>query len=159
MASQPSVSSERGSEESWAWSRLDPEIRVPLANQVIRELANRSIYGALVYFVVCVVLAFSTPYYHDHPIVLVSSTSCTLSLGILRIAAARRLRNQEPAGAPKRVFLFATYGTFVIWGIFCAWTLHLYATQWTAMILLLSTASLAGGASSSLAPSLHLGFR
>ncbi|MCU1234761.1 MAG: hypothetical protein JWP63_2728 [Candidatus Solibacter sp.] len=37
------------------------------------------------------------------------------------------------------------------------WTIHLYyGREWTAMLLLLCTASLAGGATASLAPSLAL---
>jgi PAS domain S-box-containing protein len=152
--------SEKGGEESWAWARLDPEIRLALATQVDRELAKRSVSASLVYFVVCVVLAFSTPYYHDYPATLVSSTILTLVFGSLRLASARRLLTQHSVDpTTKLVFVSATYATFAYWGLFCAWTLHLYPGQWTSMILLLSTASFAGGGTSSLSPSLHLAFR
>lgn len=151
---------EKGGEESWAWAKLDPEIRVPLATQVDRELAKRSISASLVYFIVCVVLAFVTPYYQDHRATLVISTVLTLLFGSLRLASARRLLKQQPVDSNVRlVFLSATYATFAYWGLFCAWTLHLYPGQWTSMILLLSTASFAGGGTSSLSPSLHLAFR
>jgi PAS domain S-box-containing protein len=149
------------SEESWAWANLDPEIRIPLVSQVHRELAKRSISGALVYFVICVALALATPYYRDHPAILVSGTSCTFVLGVLRIAAAQRLKALDPTASSlaKPLFIWVTYATFALWGVFCAWTLHLYGEQWTAMFLLLSTAALAGGATSSLAPNLHMAFR
>jgi len=65
-------------------------------------------------------------------------------------------KEQDKAGAARWMFLVATNATFATWGAFCAWTLKIYAGQWTAMLLLLSTASLAGGATSSLAPNLPL---
>jgi PAS domain S-box-containing protein len=81
--------------------------------------------------------------------------------GGLRVFSARRLL-REPAGTPSRSALLlkgSTYATFAVWGIFCAWTVHWYAGEWTAMFLLLCTAALAGGASSSLAPHLNLASR
>src|SRR5215469_5112779 len=159
MAAQRQVI-EKGGEESWAWARLDPEIRIPLATQVDREVAKRSISGSLVYFIVCVVLAFATPYYQDHPVTLAGSAFLTLIFGAVRLASAQRLRKRQPVNpTTKLVFLSATYSTFIFWGLFCAWTLHLYPGQWTSMIVLLSAATFAGGATSSLSPSLHLALR
>ena len=60
------------SEESWAWSKLEPEVRGALTERIEQELARRSIAGAMVYFVISLVLSFSTPYLSGHPAVLVS---------------------------------------------------------------------------------------
>jgi PAS domain S-box-containing protein len=147
-------------EESWAWGNLKLEIRIPLANRVDRELAARSVSGALVYFVVCVVLALTTSFYQDHPAILIISTGFTLIFGGLRMATALRLKKKSREETRARpVFLFSTYATFAVWGLFCAWTLHLYPGRWTSMFVLLSTASFAGGASSSLSPNLTIAFR
>ncbi len=149
------------SEESRTGSNLEPEVRTALVGRVDRELAKRSISGALVYFVVAIVLAFSTPYYSEHPVILVLICCVTLLVGGVRMIAAWRLLRQ-PADAgdgTKLVFISAIYATFGVWGVFCAWTFHLYGGEWTAMFLLLNTAALAGGATSSLAPSIHLVFR
>jgi PAS domain S-box-containing protein len=156
-----SVGHRRNSGESWAWSNLEPEVRTALASRVDRELAKRSMSGALVYFVVSIVLAISTPYYADHPAILVPVECLTLLAGGVRMIAAWRLLTQ-PADAQswtKPVFICAIYTTFVVWGAFCGWTFHIYGGQWTAMFLLLNTAALAGGASSSLAPNIRLAFR
>ena len=151
----------RGLEHSGAWPELDRDVRSALANQVEREIAVRSMSGALVYFIVSVAIAVSTPYYSDHPVIMVAITCVTLALGGSRILAAWHLKRHASHPAPGvRVLLFATiYGTFAAWGLFCAWTLQLYAGQWTAMFLLLTTAALAGGATSSLAPNLPLAWR
>jgi len=116
--------------------------------------------GALVYFVVLTVLAIATPYYSEHPVLLALVGSLTFLSGGARVIAAWYLL-QTWAAAPNRarlVFFCTIYATFVVWGTFCGWTLHLYGGQWTAMFLLLTTAALAGGASSSLAPSIRLAF-
>jgi len=156
-----SVQFTRTSEESWAWSKLEPEVRAALTNRIEQELAKRSIAGAMVYFVISLVLAFSTPYFAGHPAVLVSVGCLTLLIGALRIATARRLLAQPP-DAPawtRRLFLATTYTAVAVWGSFCAWTLRLYAGEWTAMFLFLCTAALASGACSSLAPSARLAYR
>ena len=136
-------------------------MRSAIESQVDRELARRAVAGSMVYFVVCVVVAVSTPYYADHPVALVLAGCLMVLVGGLRLFTARRVQSQ-PASAISRnaiVFKGATYATFVVWGIFCAWTVHWYAGEWTAMLLLLCTAALAGGASSTLAPDLALAFR
>lgn len=153
-----SIGHQRTSEESWAWPNLEPEVRSALAARVDRELAKRSISGALVYFVVSIVLAISTPYYSDHPALLVLISSLTLLAGGVRMIAAWRLLrpSADVQNRTKLVFFCAVYTTFVVWGAFCGWTLHLYGSAWTAMFLLLNSAALAAGASSSLAPSVRL---
>jgi len=146
--------------DAGVWN-LEPEVRSALANRLDQELAKRSMSGALVYFVVTVVLAISTPYYVEHPAVILLAGFLTLLTGGVRMVAGWRLLKQ-PADVrnwTKPVFLSATYATFVVWGWFCGWTLHLYADRWIATFLLLSTAALAGGTSSSLAPSVQLAAR
>ncbi|HEY7389831.1 MAG TPA: ATP-binding protein [Bryobacteraceae bacterium] len=148
-------------EEPWAWGNLEPEIRIPLANRVDRELAARSVSGALVYFIICVVVALTTSFYQDHPVILITTAGFTLIFGVLRMATALRLKKKSPPkeSRARPVFLFSIYATFAVWGLFCAWTLHLYPGRWTSMFVLLSTASFAGGASSSLSPNLTIAFR
>ena len=148
-------------EERSRLSNLDPEIRSAMESRVDQELARRATSSSMVYFVVCVVVAISTPYYADHPLALVLAGCLALLVGGLRFLSARRLLSQA-AGEPSRtalVFTGATYATFFGWGLFCAWTVHWYAGEWTDMLLLLCTASLAGGASSSLAPDINLASR
>jgi PAS domain S-box-containing protein len=149
------------SEESWAWSKLEPEVRAALTDRIEQELARRSIAGAMVYFVISLVLSFSTPYFSGHPIVLVTVGLLTLLIGALRIATARRLLAQPPEAPAwtRRFFIASTYSAVAVWGWFCAWTLRLYAGEWTAMFLFLCTAALASGACSSLAPSASLVYR
>ncbi|MBS1855668.1 MAG: PAS domain S-box protein [Acidobacteria bacterium] len=140
---------------------MDREVRESLAGHAEREIAARSVSGALVYFVVSVVLAFSTPYYSQHPVIIAVVACATFLLGGTRMVAAWRLRTQAArlAGTAGKAMVASIYGTFVVWGLFCAWTLRLYAGGWTAMLLLLCTASLAGGTTSSLAPDLPLAWR
>jgi two-component system, cell cycle sensor histidine kinase and response regulator CckA len=147
--------------ESSGISNLEPEIRLAIAGQVDRELARRAIPASMAPFLVCAVTAISTPYYADHPFALVLSGSLMLLVGGLRLFSARRVMS-HPAVAHSRAGLVlrgATYATFVVWGLFCAWTVHWYAGQWTDMLLLLYTAALAGGASSTLAPDFSLAAR
>src|SRR5579863_5069389 len=144
-----------------AWSTLEPEVRASLEQQVERALAKRSMAGAMVYFVVTVVVALSTRYYSDHPLIL-SLTACSVLIaGMVRIAAGRRLLAETPPVTDwvRRLFLGSIYATAIVWGAFCAATVHLYRRDWTAMFVLLNTAALTAGASSSLAPSFPLALR
>jgi len=144
-----------------AWSALEPEIRNALEGEVERALARRSMPGALVYFLVTVMVGLSTSYFSDHRILL-SLTACSVLLtGLVRISASRRLLAEGSARSSSihRLFIASIYLTVAIWGAFCAVTIHLYMRDWTAMFVLLNTAALAAGASSWLAPSLTLALR
>lgn len=149
----------RSSSESWKWSLLEPEVRAALDSQITRELARRSLSGAMVYAIMCVLVAWSTRFWVEHPAILGATTLLTFSLGLIRILMARRLlRDAQPSRPRHRlVFIGTIYASFVVWGVFCGWTVYLYAAQWPAMFLLLSTAALSGGATSSLAPNLRMG--
>jgi PAS domain S-box-containing protein len=137
-----------------AWSALEPEVQDALKAEVDRALAKRAITGALVYFVVNVIVALSTTYFSDHPFILSATSGSVLITGIIRIVSARRLLRELPASRPATRWLFiaSTYATVMIWGGFCAVTVYLYQREWNAMFILLNTAALAAGATSSLAP-------
>jgi signal transduction histidine kinase len=140
---------------------LDPELLSALASQTKRELAKRSISGSLVYFVVCIVLALSTPFPHEHPIILASASGLTLAAGLSRTLSARRLLAASPhvPHLAALIFTWSSYATFAIWGLFCAVTVQLYPGQWTSMFLLLCTAALAGGVCLTLAPAIDIASR
>ena len=109
----------RSFERLGRWLKLDPGVRDVLANQGEREIATRSMSGALVYFIVSVAIALSTPYYRDYPVVMVAITCVTLVLGGSRIVAAWHLKTcttQVQRGT--KVLLFGSiYGTFIVWGL------------------------------------------
>jgi PAS domain S-box-containing protein len=142
-----------------AWTTLEPEIRTALGGRLNRALAERAFSGSMVYFVVVVVLAFSTPFYADHPALLIAVGAAELLAGGTRLLAARQVTREGAHPEAERVLRIATYGSFGVWGAFCAWTIHLYGGEWTSMLLLLCTSSLAGGATSSLAPDLPMAMR
>jgi PAS domain S-box-containing protein len=140
---------------------LGPEVRAALENHVERALAKRSMAGAMVYFLVIVVVALSTRYYSDHSLILSVTGLAVLIAGIVRIAAGRRLLAETPpvTGGVRRLFFGSIYATAIFWGAFCAATVRLYQRDWTAMFVLLNTAALTAGASSSLAPNFGLALR
>jgi PAS domain S-box-containing protein len=142
-------------------AELEPEVRAALAGHTERSLAKRSMSGAMVYFVVTVMLAFATSYRDDHPVVLGMVSALCLALGASRIVNGRRVIAQpaESLGRTRTLFLASLYGSLAVWGAFAAWTQVLYPGQWTSMYVLLATASLAAGGSSSLAPDLALAYR
>ena len=161
METTASVTDENIPREFRAWSALEPEVRTALEGQVERALAKRSMAGAMVYFFVTIVVALSTSYYSDHPLILSVIGCSVLVTGITRIAAGRRLLAETPAitNNVRRLFIGSIYLTVILWGAFCAVTVHLYQRDWTAMFVLLNTAALTAGASSWLAPSLTLALR
>jgi PAS domain S-box-containing protein len=155
------VRDERIPREDRAWASLEPEVRSAMRGQVDRALAKRSIAGAMVYFLVTIVVAVSTSYYSDHPLILSITSGSVLVAGITRIAASRRLMAEKPARGIniRSLFIGSTCFTIILWGAFCAMTVHLYQRDWTAMFVLLNTAALTAGVSSSLAPSFKLAIR
>ena len=124
-----------------------------------RDLARRAVPGALVYALVIAVIAVATPFYKDHRAVIVSTGILMLALGLIRLVASRHLAGSsaETLHAWSRLFRALLFVQFLAWGLFCATTVAFYGKEWPSMLVLLCTASLAGGGAVSLAPDRQLG--
>ena len=84
-----------------------------------------------------------------------------LLVGGARLIAGMRL-SASPAETLfrwKGDFRLLVFSQFLLWGLFCALTVGLYATEWTAMVVLFCSSALAGGGISSLAPDYKLAAR
>ncbi|MGH9594509.1 MAG: hypothetical protein ACRD5L_15570, partial [Bryobacteraceae bacterium] len=115
-------------------------------------MARRSFAGAMVHFAVTVVAVLATPYLRQHPIPILAASGSLLCLGALRIFGARRILN----GGSSRLFRFGTLGAFVAFGLFAAATVAIYKMEFTGVLVLMSAACLAAGATSSLCPDRRL---
>lgn len=117
-----------------------------------RELARRSFAGAMVHFAVTVVAILATPYLREHPGLIVAASGSLLCLGALRIVGARLILKSGSG----RLFRFATLGAFAAFGLFAAATVAIYKIEFTGVLILMSAACLAAGATSSLCPDRRL---
>ena len=142
-------------------TELEPQTRRSLRVQAERDLARLSIPGAMVYFLVVLVVIFVTPYEADYPATVLSAGCLMLLVGGARLIAGMRL-SKSPAETLfrwKGGFRLLVFSQFLLWGLFCALTVGLYATEWTAMVVLFCSSALAGGGASSLAPDYKLAAR
>ncbi|MFN0106298.1 MAG: ATP-binding protein [Bryobacteraceae bacterium] len=129
-----------------------------------RECARRSLPGALVFSLVMVVVWFCTDYGTVFPAFVAVVTVLLFALGLVRILTATLLvRDQTKAGffdGPGRLLHFAFYasviGTFAVWGIFSGYTAFQYVAEPKGLLVLLSSAALVAGATTSLAPDRRL---
>jgi signal transduction histidine kinase/CheY-like chemotaxis protein len=122
------------------------------------ELAQRSIVGAMAYFILFVILSLTTPYYGDHPSVVEITGALLLAIGILRLVLALpggRRHFTSPI-AWHLWFSIGTYACSLVWGCWCGLTLMLYGPTWTALLMLLMTAGVVSGGLTALAPDLRV---
>ena len=140
---------------------LEPQTRRSLRVQAERDLARLSIPGAMVYFLIVLVVIFVTPYETDYPLTVLSVGCLMLLVGGGRLIAGKRL-SASPAETLfrwKGGFRLLVFTQFFLWGLFCAVTVRLYGSDWTAMVVLFCSSALAGGGTSSLAPDNKLAAR
>jgi signal transduction histidine kinase len=125
-----------------------------------RECARRSLPGALVFALVMVVLWFSTDYGRAFSALIAVTTVLLFALGGLRtFTSILLLRDKAPLGSfdiPERVIHFLFYasviGSFAVWGAFSGYTAFQYVAEPKGLLVLLSSAALTAGATTSLAP-------
>ena len=142
-------------------AELEPQTRRSLRVQAERDLARLSVPGAMVYFLVVLVVTLVTPYETDYPATVLSVGCLMLLVGGARLMAGMRLSSSpaETLFRWKGSFRLLVFSQFLLWGLFCALTVGLYGTEWTAMLVLFCSSALAGGGTSSLAPDYKLGAR
>lgn len=137
---------------------LGPDVHQRYDAEADRELAQRSIAGAMAYFVLFLILSLTTPYYRDHPLIVGVSGTLFLSIGALRLVLATHV-HRSPCDTPsswRRWFTIGTLASGLVWG-FCSWlTLLHYGATWTGLLMLLMTAGVVSGGLTALAPNLRL---
>src|ERR1019366_617871 len=135
-------------------ANLIPTLVLRFAAEADRELARRSIVGTMAYVVLFLVLMMVTPYHSDHPALIEIVGTLLFALGVGRLAIALRMRRgAEESVSPWRLaFEICTYACSFLWGLSCGMTLFLYGAGWTGFLMLLMTAGIVGGGSSSPGP-------
>jgi two-component system, sensor histidine kinase and response regulator len=131
-----------------------PTSGVPLGNEAARELAYRSIPGALAYLILLVVPISATSYARDFP-----KTFLAVGASILLFATARLVfawwmaqHYDEPRSWRWWGFLVGTYGCALVWAVFCCATAMLYSGGPAFLLLLAITAIVASGEAIALSP-------
>jgi signal transduction histidine kinase/DNA-binding response OmpR family regulator len=134
-----------------------PTSSIP-SNEAARELAYRSIPGALAYLILLVVPISATSYARDFP-----KTFLAIGATILLFATARLLfawwmaqHYDEPRAWRWWGFLAGTYGCALVWAVFCCGTAMLYSGGPAFLLLLAITAIVASGEAIALSPVLSV---
>jgi signal transduction histidine kinase/CheY-like chemotaxis protein/HPt (histidine-containing phosphotransfer) domain-containing protein len=141
-----------GTNASMPHKQPTPDVR--LGNEAARELAYRSIPGALAYLILLVVPISATSYARDFP-----KTFLAIGASILLFASARLVfawsmtqHYDEPRSWRWWGFLVGTYGCALVWAVFCCGTAMLYSGGPAFLLLLAITAIVASGEAIALSP-------
>ena len=127
---------------------LSPEWLRRIQTQADQDLAKRSRIGNLSYVLLLGVLAWLTPVANDHPGVIAASAVTFVVLAAFRLSVA------TPAIRPgyvhsqgwRRRFRVGAIAAARFWGLFASYSVAVYGLQWTALMVLLFTAGICGGA-------------
>jgi len=128
-------------------------ISAPPANEAARELAYRSIPGALAYLILLLVPMSATSYARDYPRAFLGAGGAILLFATARLFFAWWMtQHQEPRASRWWGFLIGTYGCALVWSAFCCGTGLLYSGGPAFLLLLAITAIVASGEAIALSP-------
>src|SRR5262245_3056323 len=119
-----------------------------------RELAHRSIPGALAYVILLVVPISATSYARDYPGTFLTAAVLILLFATARLVFAWWVANAYDGRQDWRWygFLIGTHGCALVWTAFCCMTAVLYAGGPAFLLLLAITAIVASGEAIALSP-------
>jgi two-component system, sensor histidine kinase and response regulator len=125
----------------------------PPANEAARELAYRSIPGALAYLILLLVPISATSYARDYPRAFLAAGASIFLFATARLVFAWWMaQHQETRSWRWWGFLVGTYGCALVWSAFCCATGLLYAGGPAFLLLLAITAIVASGEAIALSP-------
>jgi signal transduction histidine kinase len=135
---------------------LPPDLQQRSAAESYVELGRRSLFGGTSYLLLFVVFASTTPYSHDHPVVISVVGTLLLAIGVGRLMLALYMSGNDARRAQRlRVwFAIGVYSSSLLWGFWSGLTFVLYGTGWISFVMLLMTAGLVSGGITALAPNL-----
>jgi hypothetical protein len=128
------------------------------ADEAGRELAHRSIPGALAYLILLVVPISATSYARDFPRTFLAAAGLILLFATARLVFAWWVANQYNGRRDWRWygFLIGTHGCALVWTAFCCMTAVLYSGGPAFLLLLAITAIVASGEAIALSPVLSV---
>ncbi len=139
--------------------QLDPSSKKELSVQADMELNRRSRAGSLIHFALLLIVVLFSPYFREHPIIIIAAGSVLLGLGIARLFLSSLFaeRYQEDPIFWKQLFCVVAWTAALTWGGFCCLTMALYGQQWISWLVLLITTGIAAGSSSAFSPDIAVG--
>jgi len=125
----------------------------PPANEAARELAYRSIPGALAYLILLLVPISATSYARDYPRAFLAAGASIFIFATARLVFAWWMTQHQGTRSWRWWgFLIGTYGCALVWSAFCCATGLLYAGGPAFLLLLAITAIVASGEAIALSP-------
>jgi signal transduction histidine kinase len=125
----------------------------PPANEAARELAYRSIPGALAYLILLLVPISATSYARDYPRAFLAAGASIFLFATARLVFAWWMAQHQGARSWRWWgFLVGTYGCALVWSAFCCATGLLYSGGPAFLLLLAITAIVASGEAIALSP-------
>ncbi len=109
-------------------------------------------FGAPFFPILVWVVAATSSYNEDHPLVFAAFAALTVLLATFRSTASLQVIRGCNSRICLKVQRISTALGFVTWGVFTAVSLHFYQSEWPSSFMLLASAASAGGAATSLAP-------
>ncbi len=134
--------------------QFDAPRKKELTVQADLEMAAWSRAASVMHFFLLLVVAFATPYYHDHPTVLLITGAALFIATVFRVTIVSLFPSHYRRRPALWRFLFraGTYAAVSIWSAFSCITILFYGDRWVSWFMLLITTGIAAGASISLAP-------
>ena len=127
------------------------------ANEAARELAYRSIPGALAYLILLLVPISATSYARDYPKTFLIAAATIFLFATARLVFAWWVAQHQEQGSWRWWgFLAGTYGCALVWSAFCCGTGLLYSGGPAFLLLLAITAIVASGEAIALSPVLEV---
>ena len=115
------------------------------------ELARRSKGAMLPYPVLALLAIFSTPLHREHPWISYSFVGLFGLGAVLRLIFIGKYHEfHDRAPWARRVFDLGAVCMGAMWGVFGAFTLYAYGVSWPSFLMLIYTAGIAAGGTSTL---------
>ncbi len=116
--------------------------------QAARDTALRSRSGAFSYLIIFAIIAFFTPYFDQHPVV-VSLAGLAITLATTLRAVCAFAFDRFYSYSPRAWYagmLVGNVGLAFAWSVLSAMSIYYFGWQWTTMLTLLSAAAFSAGA-------------